>query len=81
MNLEEALRVIKKDKNLTQEQIAKRLGYNRAYLSDAIKRGASNKLINAIKSEFEVTVTNDQITFNDAMGVTIENQIEVNGRE
>lgn len=56
MNLEEALRKIKKATGLNQEQIAEKLGYTRSYLSDAITKGSSQKLINAISQEFGVVI-------------------------
>lgn len=56
MNLEEALRKIKKATGLNQEQIADQLGYSRSYLSDAVTRGPSKKLMNAIEQEYGVAI-------------------------
>ncbi|MDB5200527.1 MAG: putative transcriptional regulator [Chitinophagaceae bacterium] len=43
---------------LTQEQIADRLGYDRSYLSQALRTGGSKKLINAVKKEFAKELDN-----------------------
>jgi len=61
MNLEEAIRKIKKATGLNQEEIAHRVNYSRSSLSVAIKKGGSEKLINALKSEFKDIIGADRI--------------------
>lgn len=61
MTLEDAIRKIKKATGLTQEEIAKTVNYSRSSLSVAIKTGGSEKLINALKSEFKDTIGDDRI--------------------
>lgn len=62
MILEEAIRKIKKATGLTQEEIADQIGYSRSQLSVAIKNGASDKMINALRSEFKEVIGNEIIT-------------------
>lgn len=43
--------------NLTQEDIAKRVGYSRPYLTDAIKKGVEGKILDKVQREFPDTGT------------------------
>lgn len=61
MNLEEAIRKIKKATGLTQEEIAGKVNYSRSTLSVAIKKGGSEKLIKALKSEFKDIIGAERI--------------------
>jgi transcriptional regulator with XRE-family HTH domain len=49
--IDDLLRSIKQQTGLTQEEIAKRIGYNRSYLSQA-KKTDSEKLYQALRKEF-----------------------------
>jgi transcriptional regulator with XRE-family HTH domain len=49
--IDDLLQVIKQKTGLTQEEIAKRIGYNRSYISQA-KKTDSEKLYMALKKEF-----------------------------
>lgn len=44
--------------NLTQEQIANRVGYSRPYLTIAIKNGTEGKIYEKLKREFENVLQN-----------------------
>lgn len=61
---------------LTQEQIAKRIGYSRPYFTDAVKKGTSKKLISALSKEFPETVQKDTYVSNVQIDPLISELVE-----
>lgn len=78
--------------NLSQEQIAERIGYSRPYLTKAIKAGADGKLLETIKREFpeiaqkntfeepEAEYFTKKIDANKAIGNLFEKGINITAR-
>lgn len=51
--LEKLIDSIKEATSLNQEEIALRMGYSRSYLSEAKKSGGTEKILNALRREFQ----------------------------